>query len=338
MNFKVVTGVTLNISVMAEMLATIGAELIQLPLRSEEAILEHAADADAVIVGLTEPYTKKAIDGLIRCKVMSRTGVGFSNIDVEEATRQGIPVSIAIGSNMHEVSDYALACILNFNRRLLPLNQAVHSGSWKSGSASMMGARGKMFRLNRQTLGLIGMGRIGSLVAQKAKAFGMHILVYDPYVSADAVRELGVVATDLNTVLCQSDYISIHAPLTSETRHLLGLSEFKRMKPTAYLINAARGGLIDEKALYQAVTEGHIAGAALDVNDPEPIDPDNPLFALDQVLLTGHSAWFSNASVLEGSRLAAEAVIAALRDTWPPNLVNPEVKEQKNARIGHAAK
>lgn len=335
MKFKVVTGVTLNISVMAEMLATIGAQLIQLPLRSQEAILEQAADADALIVGLNEPYTKKSIRGLTRCKVMSRTGVGYSNIDVEEATRQGIAVSIAVGSNMHEVSDYALACVLAFNRRLLPLTQAVHSGCWKSGSASMMEARGKMFRLNQQTLGLIGMGRIGSLVVQKAKAFGMHILVCDPYVSADAVRELGAVAADVNTVLCQSDYISIHAPLTSETRHLLGLSEFKKMKPTSYLINAARGGLIDEKALYQAITEGYIAGAALDVNDPEPIDPDNPLFTLDQVLLTGHSAWFSNTSVLEGSRLAAEAVISALRDTWPTNLVNPEVKEQKNARIGH---
>jgi len=337
MNFKVVTGVTLNISVMTEMLATVGAELIQLPLRSEEAILEQAADADAVIVGLIEPYTEKVIRGLTQCKVMSRTGVGYSNIDVEEATRQGIPVSIAAGSNMHEVSDYALACILTFNRRLLPLNQAVRSGVWKSGSASMAGARGKMFRLSQQTLGLIGMGRIGTLVVQKAKAFGMHILVYDPYVSAEAARKLGAEAADFDSVLSQSDYISIHAPLTSETRHLLGLSEFRKMKPTSYLINAARGGLLDEKALYQAIKEGSIAGAALDVNDPEPINPDNPLFSLDQVLLTGHSAWFSNTSVLEGSRLAAEAVISALRDTWPPNLVNPEVKEQKNARIGHGA-
>jgi D-3-phosphoglycerate dehydrogenase / 2-oxoglutarate reductase len=332
-NFKVVTGVTLNTRFMQDILKTVGAELIQLTLKNEADVIEHAADADGVIVGL-EPYTKKAIEAMGRCKIISRTGVGYSNIDVDAATRQGIPVAIAMGSNMYEVSDYAVACILAFNRKLFPLAQAVRSGVWRGGSQSLVKARGNMRRLSQQTLGLIGMGRIGSLVVQKVKGFGMRVLVFDPYVSADVARKLGAEAADFETVLSQSDYISLHAPLTSETKHLLGLPEFKKMKPSAYLINAARGGLIDEKALHQAITEGIIAGAALDVTDPEPPDPDNPLLNLDQVLVTGHSSWCSDMSISEGQSMAAEAVVQALRGIWPSYLVNPEVKQQKNARIG----
>lgn len=336
MNYKVVTGVTLNTGFMQDILKRIGAELIQLPLKTEADVIKHAADADGAIVGL-EPYTKKVIETMGRCKIISRTGVGYSNIDVEEATRQGIPVAIAVGSNMYEVSDYAVACILAFNRGLFPLVKAVRSGVWKGGSQSLMKARGNMRRLSQQTLGLIGMGRIGSLVVQKVKGFGMRVLVFDPYVTAETARKLGAEAADFETVLTQSDYISIHAPLTSETEHILGRAQFKKMKPTAYLINAARGGLVDEKALHQALTEGIIAGAALDVTDPEPPDPDNPLIKLEQVLMTGHSSWYSDTSILEGQTMAAEAVVQALTGTWPSYLANPEVKQQKNARIGQGS-
>ena len=197
----------------------------------------------------------------------------------------------------------------------------------------MMKPRGKMHRLSHQTLGVIGMGRIGSLVAQKARAFGMRVLVYDPYVAIDRVRRLDAQKVELDRLLSESDYVSIHIPLTSETKHLLGMAELKKMKPTAYLINAARGGLVDEQALTQALAEGILAGAALDVTDPEPPDLANSLFGLDQVLFTGHSAWFSDESVAEGFRLAGEAVVLALSGKWPPYLANPEVKARQNARI-----
>lgn len=333
MKFKVVTGIMLDMRPIEEILKPVGAELVQVPLKTEEDIIAQAAEADGVIVGVMEPFTQRVIQSLTRCRIISRPGVGFSNIHAEEATRQGIPVSIGLGANMHEVSDYALACILAFNRRLIPLDRAVRAGTWKGGSASMMNTRGKMHRLSRQTLGVIGMGRIGSLVVQKAKAFGMRVLVYDPYVAVDRVRRLDAEKVELDRLLSESDYISIHTPLTSETKHLLGIAELKKMKPTACLINAARGGLVDEQALTRALTQGILSGAALDVTDPEPPDLANPLFGFDQVLFTGHSAWFSDESITEGFRLAGESVVLALSGKWPPYLANPEVKARPNARI-----
>lgn len=333
MKFKIVTGIMIDMRLIEEILKPVGAELVQIPLKTEEDIIAQAADADGMVVGVMEPFTSRVIGSLTRCKIISRPGVGFSNIDVEEATRQGIPVSIGLGANMHEVSDYALACILAFNRRLAPLDRAVRAGIWKGGSASMMKTRGKMHRLSKQTLGVIGMGRIGSLVTQKARGFGMRVLVYDPFVAVDKVQKLGAEQADLERLLSESDYISIHTPLTSETKHLLGFAELKKMKPTAYLINAARGGLVDEKALTRALAEGNLAGAALDVTDPEPPDLANPLFGHEQVLFTGHSAWFSEESITEGFRLAGEAIVLALSGKWPPYLANPEVKARQNARI-----
>ena len=333
MKFKVVTGIMIDMALIEEILKPAGAGLVQIPLKSEEDIIAQAADADGLIVGVMEPFSPRVIARLTRCRILSRPGVGFSNIDVEEATRQGIPVSIGLGANMHEVSDYALACILALNRRLIPLDRAVRAGIWKGGSASMMQTRGKMKRLSRQTLGVIGMGRIGSLVTQKARAFGMKVLVYDPYVAVEAVLRLGAEKVALDRLLSESDYVSIHTPLTGETKHLLGAAEFRKMKPTAYLINAARGGLVDEKALNQALAEGVLAGAALDVTDPEPIDMENPLLRLEKVLFTGHSAWFSEESIAEGFRLAGEAVVLALSGKWPPYLANPEVRGRENARI-----
>jgi len=333
MAIKVVTREGLGLDLAEEMLSKAGAQLIVAPLWSEEEIAKHAADADAVIVGSTEPYTEKAIRAMTRCKIISRYGIGYSNIDVKEATRQGIPVAIVTDASMHEVSDYALAFILAFSRKLFPLIQTVRAGNWKPGRGEIMKARGKMFRLNQQVLGLVGMGRIGALVAEKAKAFGLRVLVYDPYVSPEAAQKAGAERVDFDRVLRESDYISLHAPLTPETNKLFGLKEFQKMKPTAYIINAARGALIDEQALGQAITEGLIAGAGLDVTNPEPPLPDNPLLKLDRVFLTGHSSWCSESSTRELQQRAAENVLLVLQGKWPSSLVNPEVKEQKNRRI-----
>jgi len=191
-----------------------------------------------------------------------------------------------------------------------------------------------MFRLNRQTLGLVGVGRIGARVAQKARAFGLRVLGYDPYLSSPELQQRGAEKVDFGQLLREADFISLHAPLTPETRGMFGLKEFRGMKPTAVIINTARGAIIDEQALYQALAEGSVAGAGLDVCEPEPPRPDNPLFQLEQVLVTGHSAFFSESSMLELQQKATEAAIAALRGDWPPLLVNAEVKEQRNRRIG----
>jgi len=333
MAIKVIIHAGMQVEITKNILTQAGAEPVFVPLWSEDDIVAHAANADAVIVGPTEPYTEKAIQALTKCRIISRMGIGYNNIDVEEATRQGIPVTVVLDASVHEVSDHALACILAFNRKLFPLDRAVKNGAWRAKSEEMPKARTSMFRLNQQTLGLVGMGRIGGLLAKKAVALGMRVIIFDPYLTPEAMRQTGGEPADFERLLAESDYISLHAPLTPQTEKLFGLKEFRKMKPTAYLINAARGGLIDEKALYQALTEGMITGAGLDVTDPEPPASDNPLLRLEQVVVTGHSSFNSDASSRELQQMAAEAVLTAFRGEWPPFLINPKVREQKNCRI-----
>ena len=330
---KVVARVGLDFAPAEKLLAEAGAQLILASLWTEEDLIKYAADADAVIVAATEPYTKRVIQTLRKCRIISRLGIGFNNIDVAEATRQGIPVAVVLDASVHEVSDHALAFLLGFSRKVFSLAQAVRKGTWKTGSTEIVRARGQMFRLNQQTLGLVGVGRIGSRMAPKARALGMRVLGYDPYLSALELQQRGAEKVDFDQLLREADFMSLHAPLTSETQRMFGLKEFRKMKSTAVIINTARGALIDEQALYQALVEGSIAGAGLDVCEPEPPAQDNPLFQLEQVLITGHSAFFSESSMLELQQKATEAVIAALRGDWPPVLVNPEVKEQNNRRI-----
>ena len=310
-----------------------GVELIRTTIWTEEDVIRHAGDADAFLLGSTEPFTPRVIQTLKKTKIISRLGIGYNNIDVEEATRQGIPVTVVLDGSIHEVSDHAMAFLLNFSRKIFPLVRFVGKGGWKPGSTEIIKMREGMFRLNQQTLGLVGVGRIGSLMASKGRAFGMRVLGYDPYLSAQELQERKAEKVDFDSLLKESDYISLHAPLTPETREMFGLKEFRKMKPTAVIINTARGGIIDEQALHQALVEGAIAGAGLDVTNPEPPRPDNPLLKLEQVLITGHSAFFSDASSLEIQQKAAEAVVSALKGEWPPFLVNPEVKDQKNRRI-----
>lgn len=333
MTAKVVTAVAWDFSIAERMLGKIGAQLLRVPLFTEEDVIKNAGDAEGVIAGVIEPFTPKVLRAMTKCKIISRVGIGVDNIDMEEATRLGISVAIVVDAQSQEVSDYAVAFILAFNRKLFPITQVVRAGAWRPGSKDLMRVRADMFRLNKQTLGLVGVGRIGSLVARKAKALGLRVLVHDPYVSAEVVQKLGAEGVDFDRLLQESDYISLHAPLTPETKNLLGLKEFKKMKRTAYLINAARGGLIDEQALYQAITEGLIAGAGLDVTEPEPPPPDHPLLKLDKVFVTGHSAYFSDSCLLEAQQTCTEAVVMALQGLWPSNLANPQVQKQANRRI-----
>jgi D-3-phosphoglycerate dehydrogenase len=334
MSLKVVARTELDFTVAEKVLTEAGAQLVPSPLYSEEEIIKNAADADAAIVAATEPYTARVIQTLGKCRILSRMGIGYNNIDVEAATRQGIPVAVVLDASVHEVSDQAMAFLLAFSRRLFPLAQAVRKGIWKAGSAEIVKARGRMFRLNEQTLGVVGAGRIGGRMPAKARALGMRVLAYDPYLSAQELQQKGAEKAEFDQLLRESDFISIHAPLTPETRGMFGLKEFRKMKPTAFIINTARGAIIKEGDLYQALVEGAIAGAGLDVSNPEPPDPKNPLLQLEQVLITGHSAFFSETSMMELQQKAAEAVVAALRGEWPPVLVNPEVKDRKNRRIG----
>ena len=333
MAFKVIARPDLPTLISKEILSRIGAELVQVPVFTEEDIIKNGADADAALVSAIEPYTARVVRALPKCRVIARTGIGFNNIDAEEATRQGIAVAIVLDASVNEVSDQALAFLLAFSRRIFPVAQAVRQGLWKAGSKGMEKARGQMFRLNEQTLGIVGVGRIGGRLALKARGFGLRVLGYDPYLSAEELQARGVEKVDFAHLLREADYVSIHTPLSAETKNMFGVAEFKQMKPTAVVINTARGGIIDEKALCRALSEKVIAGAGLDVTNPEPPSPDSPLLKLDQVLVTGHFAYYSETSVRELHVKSAEAIVAALRGEFPAFLANPEVKEHPHRRI-----
>lgn len=331
MKYKIVSLAGI-VSDKAEILATVDAQLIEVALKSEDDIIREAGDADAVVVGANEPYTRKVIAALTKCKVISRQGIGYNNIDTMAATEEGIPVAYVPDASVAEVSDHAMALIMCFSRKLLTINQAAKEGAWQLGRGLGAFVR-PLYRLNEQTLGLVGLGRIGKVISQKAKAFGLRIIVYDPYVPEAVARELGVELVGLGRLLSESDYISLHAPLTEETRHLFKLEQFRKMKPSAYIINTSRGGLVDESALITALSEGYISGAALDVMDPEPPRPDNPLLKMENTIITAHSAFYSESSAEELKRYAIEAVLDALTGKWPAKLANPEVKNRVNCRL-----
>jgi D-3-phosphoglycerate dehydrogenase len=185
-----------------------------------------------------------------------------------------------------------------------------------------------MSRLRDQTLGLLGLGRIAQTLVPKAKAFGMRIIAYDPYVDGSKLDALEVKSVELDQLLADSDILSLHAPLTSETRHMLGLEQFKKMKPSAYIVNTARGGLIDQEALSTALKDGLLAGAALDVMDPEPISLDDPLLKLENVIMTPHSAHASIPAFMTLLNRPGEEIARVLKGEWPVGLINPEAKEK----------
>jgi D-3-phosphoglycerate dehydrogenase / 2-oxoglutarate reductase len=303
-------------------------KLVKAYWTTEEAMVKICIDAEvaALLVGPTAQISQKIINVAPNLKLISRMGVGFNNIDIAAATARNIPVSLVLDYCVTEVADHAMAFILHFARRLLPLDRVVKAGNWSGAKPDIPKARTPMFRLSRLTLGIIGSGRIGGALVHRARSFGMKVIAYDPYLSAEVAQKLGVELVELNTLLNTSDFISLHAPLTKETRHLLNMDAFKKMKPTSYLINNARGGLVDEQALYLALKEGYIAGAGLDVTDPEPVLADNPLLKLENVLITGHSSWYSEDSAAELRWKSVMAVVDFFKGIWPVSLANPDVK------------
>lgn len=298
---------------------------------TEDELLSVSRDADAVI-SVFEPFTRRVIEGLEKCRLLTNIGVGYQNIDVSAATDCGICVANNAWYCLEEVSDQAMALLLTLARKLPVLDKAVRGG--KTGYADLGRARGRVFRIRGQTLGLVGLGRIPRTLAPKAKGFGLRIIAYDPYIPPEIAKEAGVEMVDFDRLLQESDYISIHAALTPENEKMFGLEQFKKMKPTAFLINTARGALVDSDALYTALTEGLIAGAGLDVTEPEPINPDNPLLELENVIFTGHSAYFSETSVVEQRKGPIDEIARVLSGEWPSALVNPQVKEKFTQRWG----
>jgi D-3-phosphoglycerate dehydrogenase / 2-oxoglutarate reductase len=301
-------------------LATVPAHLETLPfLRSEEDVIERTRDADGLIVSGTR-ITRRVMSALKNLKVIVRTGVGYDVIDVPAATELGIVVVNIPDIWIREVANHAVALLLAWNRKILILDNEVKSGTWQSRVPGPTGS------LHGETVGIVGFGNIGRAFARRMAGFETLVIAYDPYVDNAQFEALGVERVfSPEELATRSDYVSVHTLLNAETRHLIGESFLRRMKPTACLINTSRGPVVDEQALIRALQEKWIAGAALDVREQEPPDVQSPLSHMDNVILTPHAAYFSTPAVAQVPRRCGEEVARALTGQRPLHVVNPEV-------------
>jgi D-3-phosphoglycerate dehydrogenase len=282
----------------------------QLKFAPVENVIAATRDADVVVVNMVK-ITRELIAGWEKCRLVIRHGVGYDNVDVEALTEKGIPLCYIPDYCVDEVAEQAIALIFSCARRIFSsrkvLDESSARGQWDFADVI------PVFRMAGRTLGILGCGRIGSQVYRKLQSFGFRFLVCDPYLSETRRQELGIEVVDKETLFRESDFITIHTPLTPETRRIINAEALAMMKPTAYVINTARGPMVDHEALADALRNGVIAGAAIDVFDKEPPDPDYPLFALPNAILTPHLGWYSEDAawrireiiLLEIDRLAA---------------------------------
>ncbi len=288
----------------------------------KDVILERIRDKDALVSLLTDPIDEEVFDAAPKLRIVSQYAVGYDNIKVEEATKRGIYVTNTPGVLTETVADFTFALMLAVARRVVEADRYVREGKWKVGWHPLMMVGTDVYGA---TLGIVGLGRIGSAVARRAKGFNMRVIYYDVVRREDLERELGIEYVSLDRLLEESDYVSLHTPLTPQTYHLIGEEQLKKMKRTAFLINTARGKVVDQKALYKALKEGWIAGAGLDVFEQEPISPDDPLLELDNVVLAPHAASASYETRSRMAEMVADNLIAFLKGEVPPNLVNKDV-------------
>lgn len=284
-----------------------------------DVLLEKAGDIDGLYSLLTERVDAELLDNAPRLRVVSNMAVGYDNIDVAACTARGIPVGYTPGVLTDTTADFAWALLMTAARRVVEGVDYVRGGRWKTwGPMLLMGQD-----VHGATLGIVGIGRIGQAMARRATGFDMRVLYYDPYVSEAGIDD--ATSVDLDTLLAESDFVTLHVPLTEATHHLISREELRKMKPTAVLINTARGGIVDAGALYEGLREGQIAYAALDVTEPEPIPADHPLLSLSNCIVVPHIASASVATRTRMATMAAENLLAGLRGEPLPNCVNPEV-------------
>jgi D-3-phosphoglycerate dehydrogenase len=308
-------------------LAAVDAELVVAETSEPEELVALAATGVAAILTNWRQVPPEALDAAPGCLVVSRYGVGVDNIPVERATELGILVVNVPDFCVEEVSDHAMSLVLACARRIVDFARATSRGEW-----SLELGR-QMPRLSEQTLGLVGFGNIGRRMVPKARGFGLRVLAY----SRSGRSAEGVEAVDdLDRLLAESDYVSLHLPATPETTGLIGERELGLMKPSAFLVNTSRGALVDEEALAQALREGRIAGAALDVLSQEPPPPGHPLLGLDNCIVTPHAAFYSLSSIAELQRKAATNVATVLSGGLPETVVNPAVLDAPAYRLGSA--
>ena len=276
-------------------------------LRQNEQLIEALAGADAVIAG-AEPYSKRVIESLPALRAIARSGVGFDAIDLAACDRAGIAVCTTPGVNHHSVAEHTFALLFGVARGFPLTDRRVREGKWKRVTGP---------RVMGSTLGIVGLGRIGQAVATRAIGVGMKVLAFEPQPNAEFLAKWPIEIVSLDDLLGRSDYVSIHSPLTPQTQHLINAQTLAKMKPGSVLINTARGGLVDEAALCDALRSGHLRAAGLDVFEVEPLPVDSPLLQLDNVLLAGHVAGMDNESKYDTFKMAAETIVELYRGGWP---------------------
>lgn len=309
-----------------EVLSAIGAELIVAETGTEIEFLKYAPDVDGILTNWAK-VTTDVVKAAEKCQVIGRYGVGLDNIDVVTATSLGMVVFNVPTYCLEEVSDHAMALVLAMARKVPRLNNEVKNRSWDRNIGP------QMYRIRGQKLGIIGFGKIGQLIVPKAKGFGMEVLAYSPSLTDTVAKVYGVKNVDFEELLTESDFITIHCPLVPETSNLINADALSKMKSTAYLINTARGGVVDHNALFHALQENWIAGAGLDVLPDEPPAADFALLDLDNVIITPHAAFWSDESINDLQISAARGVLEVLTGKIPDAIVNPEVLQSTNQRF-----
>ena len=279
---------------------------------------KYAPHAKGILLQVNFPLDENDIKGLTSCKIISVTGIGYDGLDLDAATKQGIPATNAPGFCVEEVSDHALALILALNRHLPECQDITRKGLWEFEDVW------SIRRLKGQILGLVGVGKIGKAVARKAGAFGLKVKAYDPYSSKSEMNLLNIDSVEFNDLVSTADFISLHVPLSEETRHLINEKVFDSMKDTAFLINTSRGDVVDESALINALRTKKIAGAGLDVFSQEPPEARNPLLSMPNVIVSPHSAFISHEALIELGAMCTKAIIDTLEGKVPDNILNPE--------------
>ena len=308
-----------GLDVEQEVLSPSNVELVKHPCRNEDQLIAAGKDAVALIIG-NVPITSRVLSHLPRCLAIVKPAVGVDNIDLDAATAAGICVANVPDYGTDEVATHAMALLLNAIRYVDAGVAEVRAGNWQPKPTY------PIQRSAGRTLGIVGFGRIGQSVARKAAGFGWRLLVWDPYLDEDEMRRLGVEPVDFETLLTQSDFVTLHLPLTEETEGLIDSGVLAKMKPSAFLVNTARGAIVDSAALLQAVESGQITGAALDVIDDEPPQQDHPLYRTDRILVTAHVAWYSEQAFDDVRVKAVQEVARVLQGELPRNLLNPEVQ------------
>ncbi|MCC3648605.1 C-terminal binding protein [Cytobacillus oceanisediminis] len=286
-------------------------EFVKAQCKTEDEVAEQAKHADAIL-NQYAPISSRVIESLENAKVISRYGVGVNTIDLDAANEKGITVANVPDYGMEEVSNHALALLLSWARKVTLLNNEVKKGNWDFKACV------PIHRFNNQTVGVLGFGRIPRRFIEKVKPLGFKLAAYDPFVSAEDMASAGVQKMELDEIISEADYLSVHVPLIKDTFHLLNADRFSQMKKNAVIINTARGPIIDEKALIEALENGIIAGAALDVAEEEPISIDSPLLHMDNVIITPHSAWYSEEAMVELRQKAAKNIVQVLKGEKTP--------------------